>query len=161
MLTRKQFIQAAVGAVAATVAGCGDSAGTGGAGGTGTTSSTTNTSGSSKSSTSAQSTSSSKASSSASGTSTGTGQMLTCATPMANIGTNHPTGPHAMTVSMADVTAGVDKIYDIMGTSLHTHSVTVTAAEFAELKATGTTMSTSTSGGAVAHTHVVTVTCAS
>jgi hypothetical protein len=67
---------------------------------------------------------------------------------------------HVLTVLKSDVTAGVEKTYDIMGTATHTHSVTVTAANFATLQsnANGSVMITSTSGGA--HTHTVTIICA-
>lgn len=80
---------------------------------------------------------------------------LTCASPSAVIGANHG---HTLTVSMADVNAAAAKTYNIMGTSLHDHTVMVTAAQFAMLK-TGTTLSiTSSSDGT--HTHTVTVMCA-
>jgi hypothetical protein len=75
----------------------------------------------------------------------------------ATIDANHG---HVLTVLKSDVTTGVDKTYDIMGTATHTHSVTVTAADFAKLQsnANGSVMVTSTSGGA--HTHAVTIICA-
>lgn len=75
----------------------------------------------------------------------------------ATIGTNHG---HTLTVSAADVTAGVDKTYNIMGTSDHAHMVTVTAANFTSLQnnPSGSVMLTSTSGGG--HTHSVTILCA-
>jgi hypothetical protein len=63
-----------------------------------------------------------------------------------------------MMVSVADVTAGVEKTYDITGSAPHTHMVTVTAANMASLKTGGTVMVQSTTGGA--HTHAVTVMCA-
>jgi hypothetical protein len=72
-----------------------------------------------------------------------------------SIGTNHG---HTLTVPVADLNAGVDKTYDIMGSSIHTHSVTITAAQFTMLKANTSIMVTSTVGSA--HTHVVTVGCA-
>jgi hypothetical protein len=67
---------------------------------------------------------------------------------------------HAVTVSIADVMAGVDKTYDIMGTSVHTHSVTVTAANFASLmnNPSGSVMVTSTTSDA--HQHTITILCA-
>ncbi len=71
------------------------------------------------------------------------------------IGTNHG---HALTVDKADVVAGVDKTYDIMGGSMHTHSVTLKAAEFMMLAQNQQVTLTSTMGGA--HTHTVTITCA-
>jgi hypothetical protein len=75
----------------------------------------------------------------------------------ATIDANHG---HVLMVLKSDVTAGVEKTYDIMGTATHTHSVTITAANFATLQsnANGSVMVTSTSGGA--HTHSVTVICA-
>ena len=79
-----------------------------------------------------------------------------CTTPTSAIGTNHG---HTITVSLADVNAGVDKTYDITGTSPHAHMVTVTAADFTAIKAGTTRMVTSTSGGG--HTHAVTVMCVS
>jgi len=79
-----------------------------------------------------------------------------CTTPTSAIGTNHG---HTITVSLADVNAGVDKTYDITGSSPHTHMVTVTAADFTAIKAGTTRMVTSTSGGG--HTHAVTVMCVS
>jgi hypothetical protein len=71
------------------------------------------------------------------------------------IGTNHG---HVLVVSQADVAAGVDKTYDIMGTALHTHSVMVTAALFAKL-ATNMAISV-TSSTTDAHNHSITVVCA-
>lgn len=67
---------------------------------------------------------------------------------------------HVLTVLKADVTAGVEKTYDITGTSGHAHMVTVTAANFATLQsnANATVMVTSTSGGG--HTHGVMIICA-
>ena len=79
-----------------------------------------------------------------------------CTTPAVAISGNHG---HVLTVSLADVNAGVDKTYDIMGTSAHTHSVTVTAADFTTIKAGTTRMVVSTTGGG--HTHSVTVMCVS
>ncbi len=71
------------------------------------------------------------------------------------IGTNHG---HTLTVDKADVVAGVDKTYDIKGSSLHTHSVTLKAADFMMLAQNQQVTVTSSTGGA--HTHTVTVTCA-
>ncbi len=81
---------------------------------------------------------------------------VACTTPTSAIGTNHG---HTITVSLADVNAAADKTYDITGTSPHAHSVTVTAAQFAQIKGGTTLMITSTSG--MAHTHAVTVMCVS
>jgi hypothetical protein len=71
------------------------------------------------------------------------------------IGTNHG---HTMTVAKADVTAAVPKTYDIAGASLHTHTVTLTAAHFATLATNFSVTVTSTSDGT--HAHAVTVSCA-
>jgi hypothetical protein len=65
---------------------------------------------------------------------------------------------HTMTVSAADVTAGVEKPYDITGGNLtHGHIVTVTAAHFAQLQMNFQVVIQSSSGGG--HTHNVTVRC--
>lgn len=79
----------------------------------------------------------------------------TCTTTTAAIGANHG---HTITVSAADIMAGVDKTYDIKGSSAHPHSVMVSAAMFTMLKAGMAIMVTSTLVGG--HTHAVTVTCA-
>jgi len=75
--------------------------------------------------------------------------------PTAAIGTNHG---HSLVVSAADIAAAADKTYDIMGSSVHTHSVTLTAAHFASLAAGTMVMTVSTTGSA--HTHSITVRCA-
>jgi hypothetical protein len=72
------------------------------------------------------------------------------------IGLNHG---HALTVSKADVMAGTAKTYDITGTALHAHMVTITAAQFAMLAA-NTTIMVTTQPDATAHNHQVTVRCA-
>jgi hypothetical protein len=77
-----------------------------------------------------------------------------CTAPGVTIGTNHG---HVLVVPPADVTAGVDRTYDIQGSSRHAHSVTISAANFATLAGGGTVMVTSTNGAA--HTHAVTVVC--
>lgn len=72
-----------------------------------------------------------------------------------SIGGNHG---HTLTVSKGDVTAGAEKTYSIQGTSAHNHSVTLTAADFTDLKSNSSISVTSTSGDS--HTHSVTVSCA-
>jgi hypothetical protein len=79
----------------------------------------------------------------------------TCATTNASISANHG---HVAAVPAADVAAGVEKTYDIQGTSAHPHTIKVTAAMFAMLEA-GQTV-TVTSSNDAAHTHNVTITCA-
>jgi hypothetical protein len=72
-----------------------------------------------------------------------------------NIAGNHG---HVLMVSKAEVTAAADKTYDITGTAAHSHSVTVTAANFATLASNQSVSLTSTSGGN--HTHSILVMCA-
>ena len=79
-----------------------------------------------------------------------------CTTPTSAIQGNHG---HTLVVSLADVNAAVDKTYDITGTSAHAHMVTITAADFAMIKAGTTRMVVSTTGGS--HTHPVSVMCVS
>ena len=79
----------------------------------------------------------------------------TCATTNTSISANHG---HAAVIPAADVAAGVMKTYDIKGASSHPHTITVTAAMFAMLKA-GTMVVVPSSNDA-GHTHNVTVTCA-
>lgn len=78
-----------------------------------------------------------------------------CGSVGGTISANHG---HELTVPLADVTTGTDQTYDIMGTSTHSHSITVTSAQFAMLAAGMDVVVTSTSGSA--HTHMVTVRCA-
>jgi hypothetical protein len=95
------------------------------------------------------------------GGSSDAGSQLNCMTngaaPM--IGANHG---HKMTVPPADVSAGVEKVYNIMGDASHVHMVTVTAANFATLKANSVAIVTvvSTPGGDPAHMHTVMIFCA-
>ena len=84
----------------------------------------------------------------------------TSAKPMTTISSDPK---HMMTVSQADVTAGVDKTYNIMGTSTHDHTVVVTAAMFTMLGKGMTVMATSSNelpAGTAHHTHMITVKCA-
>jgi len=64
---------------------------------------------------------------------------------------------HKLTVSAADVQAGVDKTYNIQGTADHTHQVTVTQGNFTDLKAGQLVALTTTT--AQGHNHSVTVQC--
>ena len=70
------------------------------------------------------------------------------------IGSNHG---HMMIVSQTEVDAAVAKTYNIMGTSLHDHTVMITAAQFASLK-TGATLNIQSSSDGT-HTHTITVMC--
>ena len=72
------------------------------------------------------------------------------------IASNHG---HVLTVSAADIAAGVQKVYDIQGTAGHTHSVTLTASDFALLATNVNVLETTTS--TLSHTHDITVNCVS
>jgi hypothetical protein len=72
-----------------------------------------------------------------------------------SISANHG---HSLTVPAADITAGATKTYSIQGTSPHAHQVTITAAQFAQLKR-GQTLSVASSS-VLAHVHTVQVACA-
>jgi hypothetical protein len=81
-------------------------------------------------------------------------QPPTCNTLTSSIGSNHG---HVLTLPPADVTAGVEKTYNIQGSSNHPHTVKVTAQNFAMLKQTGTITLTSEPDNI--HPHSVTITC--
>ena len=72
-----------------------------------------------------------------------------------NITANHG---HVLMVSQADVAAGVDKTYDIMGPAAHTHSVMLTAAQFAMLQTNHSIQTNSST--ASSHSHGILVMCA-
>jgi hypothetical protein len=73
------------------------------------------------------------------------------------IADNHVHAPHVLMVTSADVQAGVEKTYDIMGAASHTHMVTLTAADFTALKGGGEVMHDSTA--AMGAMHAITVSC--
>ncbi|MFO0613845.1 MAG: hypothetical protein U0414_14730 [Polyangiaceae bacterium] len=140
-LTRGEFIRVALKFTAAAAViplvgtGCDDSSGSGGAGGTGTTSSSTKAT-------------------TGSGSSTGAGgHTMGCGAAGTEISANHG---HELVIPAADLDATTDKTYSIMGTAVHDHTVTFTAAQLAMLKAK--TPVTVTSSAAV-HTHMVTASC--
>jgi hypothetical protein len=72
-----------------------------------------------------------------------------------SIGGNHG---HSLTVSVADINAGVDKTYSIEGSSDHPQQVTLTAAQFNTLKS-NTQILIASSVNSV-HSNSVTVSCA-
>lgn len=86
-----------------------------------------------------------------------TGAAGCSADPTAEIGNNHNPGPHTLTVTLAEVEAGVEIQYDIQGQSGHPHTLVITAGDFATLQATGSVIVESSFDG---HSHSVTVTCA-
>jgi len=65
---------------------------------------------------------------------------------------------HSLTVSKADVSAGIEKQYSIQGSATHNHMVTVSVSDFASLASNQQIQITSTSGDS--HVHSVTVSCA-
>lgn len=73
----------------------------------------------------------------------------------ATISANHG---HSLFVPNADVVAGVAKTYPIQGTATHSHTVSVTAAQFTLLQRGKKFTVTSTTGAG--HSHSVTVACA-
>lgn len=64
-----------------------------------------------------------------------------------------------MIVEPADLDSQTAKTYDITGASDHPHSVTITPAQFASLKMTGSLMVTSTLDSG--HPHSIRVRCTS
>ncbi len=143
MMTRKQFLQSALGLCAATLgltvlSSCGTpppqpDGGIGGApGGTG----------------------SNPGSGSGSGSSTPTARCAQDGTSVA-IGTNHG---HIMVVSKDEVAAAVDTTYHIQGTSDHDHTVLLTAADYMQLQQDQAIMTTSSFDAD--HSHAIMVACA-
>ena len=65
---------------------------------------------------------------------------------------------HSLIVPRADVEAGVEKTYNIQGTSSHSHLITVTAANFQTLSNNQQVVVGSTNDNN--HTHSVTLICA-
>jgi hypothetical protein len=65
---------------------------------------------------------------------------------------------HVITVTKADIMAGVDKDYHIMGAATHDHVLTITAAQFAMLALNTNISDTSTTTSL--HDHVITISCA-
>ncbi|MBX3247135.1 MAG: hypothetical protein KF901_08145 [Myxococcales bacterium] len=85
---------------------------------------------------------------------------VACDSVTTTIGTNHAGGQaHAVTVPAADVAAGEPRTYTLSGGN-HTHTIMVSAEDFAMLASGATVMVTSSGNGAGNHTHVVTLACA-
>jgi hypothetical protein len=92
----------------------------------------------------------------------GGGDSGTSATPTptgiacaATISNNHG---HVLAIATADLDSTADKTYHIQGTADHTHTVTFSAAQLAQLKA-GTTVSVTTTM-TLAHDHQIGEHCA-
>jgi hypothetical protein len=66
---------------------------------------------------------------------------------------------HALNLAQGDVDSTVDKVYSIAGSADHNHLVTLTAAQFAQIKGKTAVTVASTIGGD-GHSHAVTVNCA-
>lgn len=64
---------------------------------------------------------------------------------------------HVLVVATADLDSATDKVYDIQGSAVHTHTVTLTVAQLRALKA-GTNV-TVTSSTTAAHEHSVSILC--
>jgi hypothetical protein len=65
---------------------------------------------------------------------------------------------HVLVIPAADLDSTTGKTYDIRGSADHTHGVTFSAAQLAQLKA-GQAVSVTTSS-TLAHTHTISETCA-
>jgi hypothetical protein len=73
------------------------------------------------------------------------------------IADDHVHAPHMVVVTSGEVQTAAEKIYDIKGAASHTHTITVTAAQFMMLQTAGSMiMVTSTDSNG---THVVTISC--
>jgi hypothetical protein len=84
----------------------------------------------------------------------GAAPMPNCGTQMkVTISANHG---HVLNVTAEDVMAGVTKVYDTKGASMHEHWIQLTATDFAKLKAGGTVHKLSCNDG---HEHEYIVNC--
>ena len=69
---------------------------------------------------------------------------------------------HELTIPTVDLSSTTSKVYSIVGTATHNHTVTLTAAQLAQLKAGQSVTVTSTTTDAPPfgpHSHVVTASC--
>ena len=65
---------------------------------------------------------------------------------------------HTLVIAKADLDSATDKVYDIQGAAVHSHTVSLTVARLRALKA-GTTVNV-TSSTTAAHEHAVSILCA-
>ncbi len=87
---------------------------------------------------------------------TGGNCSSTGATP--SVGSNH--GHSSTTIASADINTATQQTYAIgAGSAGHTHSVTVAASNFTDLKA-NTSVNITTSADGTGHTHLITINCA-
>lgn len=84
------------------------------------------------------------------------GSVASCSTVSTIIGTNHG---HTLTVPAADVAAGVDKSYTLTANGTHSHTLLVTAAEFATLATGASVIKDSAPTPFPGHEHTVTLMC--
>jgi len=92
-------------------------------------------------------------------TSTTTTTATSCGAAGSAISNNHG---HMLAIARSDLDSLTDKVYSIMGTATHDHTVTLTAAMLAQLKIGLTvvvTSSVTTDAVLGAHSHTVSVTC--
>jgi hypothetical protein len=73
-------------------------------------------------------------------------------------GISMPGHPHSVTVPLADIVAGAEETYTFSDNT-HDHDITLSSTDFATLRAGGTVMVTSTTGGMGNHSHTVTLSC--
>jgi len=74
----------------------------------------------------------------------------------ASISDNHG---HVLAIAVADLDSTTARTYNIMGSATHSHNVTFSVAQLAQLKAGDAVSVTSTPGSTDGHTHQVDVTC--
>lgn len=74
----------------------------------------------------------------------------------ATIAANHG---HTLPIAVADLDLPGGKTYDIRGAATHSHSVTLSTAQLAQLKAGTAVTVTSTAGDVDNHTHQITASC--
>ena len=67
---------------------------------------------------------------------------------------------HALVIPAADVDSMVSLTYGIRGTGDHEHTMTLTPAQLAQIKAKTAVTVTSSQGSSDLHTHLLTVNCA-
>lgn len=89
------------------------------------------------------------------GSGNGGGGLSSCGAEGAAISGNHG---HSLSIAAADLDSTTAKTYSIQGAASHAHSITLSPAQLASLKAGGTVTVTSTTD--LAHEHAVSVTCA-
>lgn len=67
---------------------------------------------------------------------------------------------HVLSIPVEDLDSDTDKTYSVQGSAPHNHTLTLTAAQLAELKAGRSVTVTTGIGGAEPHTHGASGSCA-